>query len=134
MKKKMGRQGLMAIKIDLEKSYDRIKWNFLEEVLRKIGFEDHFVCHIMNYTSQVSLSILWHDNKFDSFQPSRGIRKGDPLSPFLFILCIEVLSHDINEAMKASVWKDARLSRHGHVLSHLCFADDLLLFRIATEK
>lgn len=58
---------------------------------------------IMNCTLQVSLSILWNGTKLDSFQPCREIRQGDPLSPYLFVLCMEVLSHHLNGAVEVDV-------------------------------
>lgn len=103
MVKMKGKQGLIAIKIDLENAYDRIEWDFLEEVLQKVGFEDHLLQLIMYCTFELSLSILWNGTKHDSFQPLKGIRQGDPLSSRLFVFCMEVLIHHI-DVVVVSKW------------------------------
>lgn len=66
-----------------------------------------------------SLSILWNGEKLESFQPLRGIRQGEPLSPYLFLLCMEVLSHYTNSIVGSGDWKDIKLSRQCPPLSHL---------------
>ena len=68
----------------------------------------------------------------DPFQPSWGIKQGDPLSPYLFILCMEVLSASIVE--KCEEWDLVRASRGGIAFSHLFFANDLVLFAKANKK
>lgn len=79
MRHKQEKKGWMASKFDLEKVYDRVNWNFFEQVLRAMGFAPHLVSLIMRCSSQVSLSILWNGEKLESFSPTRGIWKGDPL-------------------------------------------------------
>lgn len=64
----------------------------------------------------------------DSFLPSRGIRQGDPLSPYIFIICMEVLSLMIHKATVSSAWNPFWLGRKKVSISHLLFADDILLF------
>lgn len=74
MKRKKGKQGMMAIKIDLKKAYDRIEWDLLEGVWHKVGFELHLMPLIMKYMYlSASLSVLWNGVQLQSFKPSRGI-------------------------------------------------------------
>ena len=88
-----GKNGIMAIKIDLEKAYDKIEWSFIREMLLSLNFPSNLVELIMSCLSSVSSSLLFNGGCLDPFWPSRGIRQGDPLSPYLFIICIEYLSH-----------------------------------------
>ena len=86
-----GKKGYMAIKIDLEKVYDKLEWGFIRDMLTRFNFPPNLSNLIMSYISSVSTSLLFNGGKLESFYPSKGIRQGDPLSPYLFILCIEFL-------------------------------------------
>ena len=88
-----GKNGLMAIKIDLEKSYDKIEWSFIWEILLRVNFPSSLVELIMSCLSSVSSSLLFNGGCLEPFRPSSGIRQGDPLSPYLFIIYMEYLSH-----------------------------------------
>ena len=74
------------------------------------------------------MSLLWSGKKLEWFHPSRGIRQGDPISPYLFVLCMKRLGHVINQVVAKDKWKPIRLSRNCPPLSHLFFVNDLLLF------
>jgi hypothetical protein len=76
-----------------------------------------------------SLSVLWNGKISEIFTSStRGIRQGDPLSPYIFVLCLERLSQLIQKAVDAGSWKPFRVNRRGPNIPHLFFADDILLF------
>ena len=81
----------MAWKIDLEKDYDKLEWNFIRDVLIRANLLIDLIEIIMSCISTVSTSILFNGEALESIYPSRGIRQGDPLSPYLFILCMEYL-------------------------------------------
>jgi len=122
----------MSVKIDLENAYDRLNWNFVEKCLEDCNFLPKLIQVIHHCISSPSYKILWNGEKTDSFVPSRGIRQGDPLSPYLFVICMEKLSHIIADQVDACYWKPMRAGRYGPQISHLVFVDDLLLFAEAS--
>ena len=122
----------MAIKLDLEKAYDRLSWNFIIDSLKDMGVGTHFINLIWHCISSVSMNILSNGECSGEFSPSRGIRQGDPLSPYLFVICMERLSHLIQIAVTEGLWKPISLSRGGPEITHLCFADDLFIFAEAS--
>lgn len=79
-----------------------------------------------------SQRVLWNESP-SSFTPSRGIRQGDPLSPYIFVLCLERLSQLISNEVVAGLWKAFKFGRTSINVSHLCFTDDMLLFAEATN-
>ncbi|XP_057747786.1 uncharacterized protein LOC130966983 [Arachis stenosperma] len=134
MRNKKHGKGFMAIKIDFEKAYDRLNWAFIMDTLKDAGIPDNIIKVISYCISTTFMNILWNGSPSETFRPTRGIRQGDPLSPYIFVLCIERLSHLINKLIHEKQWEPIMLSRGGPKISHLCFADDLVLFAKADMK
>ncbi|KAH9735403.1 putative ribonuclease H protein [Citrus sinensis] len=132
MRRKTGNRGQMAIKVDLEKAYDRLSWDFIQDTLLETGLPTDFVHITMNCITTARMNVLWEGECTDDFIPSRGIRQGDPISPYIFVLFIERLSHGICHAVNMGEWKPIRLARHGTPLTLFFFADDLLLLAEAS--
>ncbi|KAH1055847.1 hypothetical protein J1N35_033912 [Gossypium stocksii] len=83
----------MAIEIDLEKAFDRVHWDFIEASLIAAGILNILIKVIMNAISLSSMQVLWNGVPTQKFKLARGIRQGCPLSPYLFVLCMEWLGH-----------------------------------------
>lgn len=128
MRKKQGKKGLRAIKIDFEKAYDRLRWSFILDTLLQMNIPYLLVTVIMECVTTASLQVLWNGEPTQRFKPSRGIRQGDPLSPYLFVMCMERLYQTIQETIADGRWKPIRVNRDGSQLSNLFFADDIVLF------
>lgn len=126
--------GYVAVKVDMEKAYDRLDWGFLEFTLQGLGLNREFIELIMCCVSTVTMRVLWQDTLTESFKPTRGVRQGDPLSPYLFVLCMERLGQLIHQEVEDRHWKPFPMSARGPYLSHLFFADDLVLFGEASER
>jgi hypothetical protein len=82
----------MFLKLDMEKAFDRIEWNFLLAILEKLGFSPTWISWLRICISTPTFSILLNGSPYGYLSPSRGLRLGDSLSPFLFILGSKVFS------------------------------------------
>ena len=113
----------MALKLDMSKAYDRVEWVWLEKIMEKLGFAERWRCLVMKCVTSVNYAIKANRCRMGSITPSRGIRQGDPLSPYLFLLCVEGLSSLIKASVANNVLKGISICREGPKLSHIFFVE-----------
>ncbi|KAL0429893.1 UNVERIFIED_CONTAM: putative mitochondrial protein [Sesamum radiatum] len=130
--KTWGNTGHMAIKLDISKAYDKVEWSFLRQVLLKLGFHSLFVDLVLLCVSFVSYSIILGGRQFGNITPRRGLRQGDLLSPYLFLLCTDALTSLISKAEAKGDIRGIQICREAPSISHLLFADDTLICCQAT--
>ena len=134
LRNKKGKTGSCAVKLDMTKAYDRVEWRYLENIMRTLGFPDCWCALVMKCVTSVSFSVRVNGVFSDVFKPSRGLRQGDPISPYLFLLCSEGLSCMLKNIGPLFVSRGIRVSRNAPWISHLLFADDSLIFTQASKK
>ena len=122
----------MFVKIDLEKAYDKVNWQFLFQALHLLHFSPSIVNLIATCVTSTNIYVLWNGHQSAKFKPTLGLHQGDPLSPFLFVLYLERLSSMIDKAVTDHKWRPCMVCRGGPFILHLLFADNLLLFSRAT--
>lgn len=133
MKKKV-KKGNFALKLDMSKTYDRVEWDFLEGMMTHLGFLIDWIVFIMRCVCSVSSFVSLNGSNSEWFSPSRGLRQGDPLSPYLFLICVEGFSTLINEAKQKGLMRGASVGRERLSINHLFFSDDCILFRDASNE
>ncbi|XP_074315430.1 uncharacterized protein LOC141651628 [Silene latifolia] len=134
MKNSRGGGGHMALKLDMAKAYDRVEWGFLRRVLEVMGFDVRWVTNVMQCVQSVSYEVLINGSPSEAFVPERGLRQGDPISPYLFILCAEVLSSMLRRKVELGSLHGIRIAPQAPIVSHLFFADDSIIFAKANES
>nr|KAJ0210611.1 hypothetical protein LSAT_V11C400216830 [Lactuca sativa] len=114
------------LKIDFEKAFDCLNWGFLESVMAQMEFGGKWRSWIQGCLSSARASVIVNGSATKKFSMERGIRQGDPLSPFLFILAAEGLNVAMEEVVEQRIFKGISLPRSGPVLSHLQYVDDVI--------
>ncbi|GMP88073.1 hypothetical protein CsSME_00040189 [Camellia sinensis var. sinensis] len=122
-KYKRGRLSSFRLKLDMNKAYDRVSWDFLQAVMAKLGFSPKWIQLISQCISTVQFAILVF------FQPKAGLRQGDPLSPYLFLIVMQVLSEGFAHLASLNVCRGIAISRKSPPISHLLFVADCFIFQ-----
>ncbi|KAF7835780.1 ribonuclease H [Senna tora] len=117
-----------AFKLDIHKAYDKLSWDFLHAVMIRMAFPHKIIQVIMQCVTTVSYSLMLNGQQAGNFQPQRGIRQGDPLSPYLFLLCSNILSCMLHKEELMNKLQGIQFGRRGPRISHLMYADDTILF------
>lgn len=101
--------GWIILKIDIRKDFDTISWTFILKILEAFNLPTQWISLIKSCLCQMDYTPLLNGSKHESFKPSRGIRQGDPLSPYLFILAMDCLTTLITNAISLKTWKPFKL-------------------------
>jgi len=120
---KSGKSGIIC-KLDIEKAYDHVNWDFLIYVRRRMGFGDKWIAWISRCISSVSYAVLINGSLSQFFSASRVLRQGDPISPLLFLLVMEVFTRMLRAATTATLlagFSMGRLNETSVNISHLLF-------------
>ncbi|XP_060969607.1 uncharacterized protein LOC133036861 [Cannabis sativa] len=133
-RKTKGKKGYMALKLDMSKAYDRVEWSFLESILRVMGFSDWWIGLTLSCVNSIRYHVINSGQKMGPIVPTRGIRQGCPLSPYLFIVCAEGLSSLVRHYEATRLITGCKVARSAPTISHLLFADDSYVYCQASEE
>lgn len=133
-KKNLGKEGEIALKLDMNKAYDRVKWSFMERTMKKLGFNHSQISKIMRCISIVRYSFLINGEPRGCVVPSRGLRQGYPLSPYLFLIYTKGLSSVICKVEDNSILHGVKITQSAPAISHLFFVDESLVFVKADKQ
>lgn len=117
-----------ALKVDIQKAYDTVDWDFLRRILMGFGFHTRMIGWIMECVTTTSFSISINGSLHGYFKGNRGLRQGDPLSPYLFTMVMEIFTLMLHrEVRNSGLFKFHRYCSKMDLIN-LCFADDLFIF------
>ena len=118
----------MALKLDISKAYDKVRWDFLYDVLDGVGFNEKVLNLIRTMVSTVQYVVLLNGSPWGNFEARKGLRQGDPISPYLFIMVAEVLGRSFTKLVNTSCFKGIRPATSIETKVLQQFIDDTFLF------
>ncbi|XP_042753081.1 secreted RxLR effector protein 78-like [Lactuca sativa] len=114
------------LKVDSDKAFDSINWGYLESVMVQMGFGSIWLKWVKGCLSSARASVLLNGSATKEFPLSKGVRQGDPLSPFLFIIVMEGLNVAVKSACQKSLFCGIKIPKDGPSISHLFYADEAI--------
>ncbi|XP_039010280.1 uncharacterized protein LOC120138979 [Hibiscus syriacus] len=132
--RRFGKKGFYALNLDMSKTYDRVEWGSLWEIMSKMGFCSTWIEKVQRCVCSVSYLVILYGLAGEKFVSQRGLKQGDPLSPYLFLICSEGLSSLIWHAVLREEFHGVRINRYAPVISHLLFPYDSLIFAEVTTQ
>lgn len=127
---KSTKKKFLLFKVDFDKAFDSINWEYLDSIMSQMGFGNKCRMWIRGCLSSTWASVLVNGSPTEEFFISKGVSQGNPLSPFLFIISMEGL----NVALKSAVKKGIQIPGNGPLISHLFYMDDTLFFGWVRQK
>ncbi|XP_028101025.1 uncharacterized protein LOC114300334 [Camellia sinensis] len=125
--KRSKKKGII-LKLDFEKAYDSLNWEFLWSMMNNLGFGEKWLVWMRSCIATARVSVLVNGSPTEEFQPQKGLRQGNPLSPFLFIIAAEALNLLLARAVEKGLFRGASVGGNDLRISHLQFADDTIVF------
>ncbi|GJR62195.1 RNA-directed DNA polymerase, eukaryota, reverse transcriptase zinc-binding domain protein [Tanacetum coccineum] len=116
-----------SFKIDIQKAYDTVDWKFIEDILRNFGFPDKLIGWIMTCLTTNKFIICVNGERFRYFRGGRGLRQGDPISPYIFTMVIEMLNLLVKEEIKKEKAFKYHFGCKQLKITHMCFENDLIM-------
>ncbi|GKV31769.1 hypothetical protein SLEP1_g40435 [Rubroshorea leprosula] len=130
---KRNKKASFVFKLDFEKAYDKVCWEFLDYMMLRMGFDPKWRRWINECLKSVEVSVLLNGSTTRQVKMNRGLRQGDPLSPYLFLLVAEGFNGIISSAINQGLFEGVNIGNRGMRVSHLQFADDSILFGKVVE-
>ncbi|GLT51328.1 hypothetical protein SLA2020_247510 [Shorea laevis] len=124
---KRKKQSAFVFKADFAKAYDCVDWSFLDWMMDRLGFGNKWRDWIMECLSTARISVLINGSPTEEFKMGKGLRQGDPLSPFLFLMIAEGLNGLVQKAVTEGMFRGVEIGRRGLAVALLQFADDTII-------
>ena len=122
--RRSGKRGYLALKLDVSKTYDRVEWYFPRGIMVRLGLLDVWIDRVMKCVTTPTFLVCINGKAYGKICPTRGIRQGDPISPYLFLLCVEGFSSLLAKAERERQIHDVSICGRVPSISHLLFVDE----------
>uniref|UniRef100_A0A803QPF5 Reverse transcriptase domain-containing protein n=1 Tax=Cannabis sativa TaxID=3483 RepID=A0A803QPF5_CANSA len=133
-RKSRGKEGFMTLSLDFSEAYDRVEWQFLKDMMCKMSFSHHWINLILSCVSSVRYKVLSSGREMGPIIPTRGIRQGDPLSSYPFLICAEGFSALIKQFESIGHLRGCKVANGAPIISHMLFVDDSYVYCRANER